>query len=232
MRLTLPALCLTLLLPAAPAIAQELQSSDETQAGLSICAAADARPRTRSFNATYGEIMKRLADDEESRKLLQASQRAWIAFRDAECAFATDGSRDGSIYPMLVSQCLSGVTTGAHRTARRLPQLRGRRHVLPGAGGAVISGGSRFDPRKVPHLAAGACFRLAVEVEHQRRLGQQRRHPIDIVADQVLHHAVRMSCARCRAAGRRWRGYAARTARRRRQLRSSGRNCGRAARSR
>lgn len=111
MRLTLTVLCLTLLLPAAPAIAQECNPSDETQMGLNICAAADYKAEDEKLNTTYGEIMKRLADDAEGRKLLQDSQRAWIAFRDAECAFATESSRDGSIYPMLVSQCLSGVTT-------------------------------------------------------------------------------------------------------------------------
>lgn len=54
--------------------------------------------------------MKRLADDADGRKLLQVSQRAWIAFRDAECAFQNDHSKDGSIYPLLMGQCLTALT--------------------------------------------------------------------------------------------------------------------------
>ena len=43
------------------------------------------------------------------------------------------------------------------------------------------------------HLAAGARFRLAVEVKHQVRLGEQRRRAKHVVADQVFHHAVGMA---------------------------------------
>jgi uncharacterized protein YecT (DUF1311 family) len=69
------------------------------------CHAADAK-----LTKTYSEIMKRLSDDADGRKLLQAAQRAWIAFRDAECDFSTAESQGGSIHPMLVSGCLQGLT--------------------------------------------------------------------------------------------------------------------------
>ena len=49
-------------------------------------------------------------NDDKSRKLLQVAQRAWIAFRDAECAYTTAGSEGGSIHPMEVSQCLTDLT--------------------------------------------------------------------------------------------------------------------------
>lgn len=97
--------------------ADDCNRNDETQMGLNICAGADYKAADDKLNAAYGEIMKRLADDQEARKLLQTAQRAWIGFRDAECNFATDDSKDGSIYPMLQANCLQA------QTEDRLKQL-------------------------------------------------------------------------------------------------------------
>ena len=110
MRAILSILCLATLGCSAPALAQECNPSDETQTGLNICAAAGFKAEDARLNKTYREIVGRLADDAEGKKLLQAAQRAWISFRDAECAFSTDASKDGSIHPMLVSDCLAGLT--------------------------------------------------------------------------------------------------------------------------
>jgi uncharacterized protein YecT (DUF1311 family) len=103
-------LCLAGTILAFPALGQECDRSDETQSGMNICADVDYRASDARLNKAYGEIIKRLSDNAEGRKLLQASQRAWIAFRDAECAFSTSNSRDGSIYPMLMLECLQGST--------------------------------------------------------------------------------------------------------------------------
>ena len=104
------ALGLAIIFAAVPAWSQECNPSDETQTGMNICAAAAYKAEDEKLNATYGEIMKRLSDDAEGRKLLQSAQRAWIAFRDAECAFSTGDTSDGSIHPMMVAQCLAGLT--------------------------------------------------------------------------------------------------------------------------
>ena len=47
---------------------------------------------------------------DNTNKLLQTAQRAWIAFRDAECTYSTADSEGGSIHPMEVSQCLTELT--------------------------------------------------------------------------------------------------------------------------
>ncbi len=60
---------------------------------MDICAGADFKASDAKLNTDYGEIMKRLSDDADARKLLQESQRAWIAFRDAECKFSSSGVR-------------------------------------------------------------------------------------------------------------------------------------------
>jgi uncharacterized protein YecT (DUF1311 family) len=50
------------------------------------------------------------ADDADGRNLLTTAQKAWIAFRDAECDFQAGNSVDGSIYPMLIAMCRTGLT--------------------------------------------------------------------------------------------------------------------------
>lgn len=93
-----------------PAQSQDCDPNDESQMGMNICAAADYKAEDAKLNRAYREIVKRLSDSPESKKLLQTAQRDWIAFRDAECAFSTNDSKDGSIYPMLLSQCLADLT--------------------------------------------------------------------------------------------------------------------------
>lgn len=92
------------------AAAQDCDPADESQAGMNICAAAGFKAEDSRLNKTYREIVGRLADDPDGKKLLVTAQRGWIAFRDAECAFATAGSAGGSIHPMLVSDCLADIT--------------------------------------------------------------------------------------------------------------------------
>lgn len=97
-------------LVASTAFAEECDRDDQTQSGMDICASSDYAASDAKLNSAYGEIMKRLSDNADARKLLQDSQRAWIAFRDAECKFASSDVEGGSIYPMVYSGCLQGVT--------------------------------------------------------------------------------------------------------------------------
>ena len=74
------------------------------------CAAKALKAADATLNADYREIEKRLTDDPDARKLLVASQRAWIGFRDAECAFQSSGVAGGSIQPMIHAGCLETLT--------------------------------------------------------------------------------------------------------------------------
>lgn len=110
MRAILPALCLAVLGCSTAALAQECDRNDQSQTGMNICADVDFKASDAKLNADYGQIMKRLSDNADARKLLQGSQRAWIAFRDAECKFSSSGVEGGSIYPMVYAGCLQGLT--------------------------------------------------------------------------------------------------------------------------
>ncbi|GAA4121844.1 lysozyme inhibitor LprI family protein [Aminobacter aganoensis] len=95
---------------ASAAFAAECDRNDQTQAGMNVCAASDYAASDAKLNAAYGDVMKRLSDNADARKLLLDSQRGWIAFRDAECKFASSGVEGGSIYPMIHAGCLQGLT--------------------------------------------------------------------------------------------------------------------------
>ncbi|WP_347927483.1 lysozyme inhibitor LprI family protein [Pseudomonas helvetica] len=80
------------------------------QRTMSECAAKDYKKADTQLNALYKQINDRLKDNLESKKLLVGAQRAWVAFRDAECEFSASGVAGGSVYPMIYSNCLAGLT--------------------------------------------------------------------------------------------------------------------------
>ena len=107
MRLSCLSICLTLaVVPAAYAY----DCADQTQPGLDGCADAAYKKADGALNGAYKTILKRLKDDGAKTKLLVTAQKAWLSFRDAECAFSSSANAGGSIYPMAVSNCLEAVT--------------------------------------------------------------------------------------------------------------------------
>lgn len=80
------------------------------QATMNACAEQSFKKADGELNRLYRQIEKRLADDQNTKRLLVAAQRAWIAFRDAECTFSSSGAAEGSIYPMIVTQCRDELT--------------------------------------------------------------------------------------------------------------------------
>jgi uncharacterized protein YecT (DUF1311 family) len=83
---------------------------DQSQQGLNQCAEAAYKKADEALNAVYRDITRRLKDDAETTKQLVSAQKAWIAFRDAECAFATSDNAGGSIYPMVYAGCQTRLT--------------------------------------------------------------------------------------------------------------------------
>jgi len=100
--------CLILLATAPAAFAEDCDRNDDSQSMLTICADTDYQAADARLNAAYKKLVG--GNDQASNKLLQTAQRAWIAFRDAECAYSTADSEGGSIHPMEVSECLTKLT--------------------------------------------------------------------------------------------------------------------------
>jgi len=108
MRLLFLSACLAVLAAASTAQAQECDRNNDSQQMMTICAGEDYQAADAKLNQTYQALVDR--NGANANKLLQTAQRAWIAFRDAECAYTTADSVGGSIHPMGVSQCLTGLT--------------------------------------------------------------------------------------------------------------------------
>jgi uncharacterized protein YecT (DUF1311 family) len=93
-----------------PAGAADRCDDAQDQATMNRCASAAYQAADRELNAAYEEIRGRLASMPETARLLRDAQRAWIAFRDSECTFATSSAEGGSIQPMLAAQCAETLT--------------------------------------------------------------------------------------------------------------------------
>jgi len=89
-----------------------------TQLDLNQCAQANFESADRKLNEVYHAAMDAAGDD-ASRSQLRASERAWLSFRDQECARQV-GPREGggSIWPMNLASCLED------KTAQRIRELQ------------------------------------------------------------------------------------------------------------
>ena len=90
----------------------------QSQAEMNHQAAKDFEKADAELNRTYAALMAKLPDAESKKRKLKESQRAWIAFRDAEAAFAADQFRGGSAAPVLRWTSMTGTTE------QRIKQLK------------------------------------------------------------------------------------------------------------
>ena len=92
-----------------------------TQMDLNKCAMDNLKSADKALNEAYQALMAK-QDDAASKQRLKQAQRAWIAFRDHECAFEV-GPREGggTIWPTEFGGCMEEITA---RRIRTLAQLR------------------------------------------------------------------------------------------------------------
>ncbi len=88
----------------------------QSQAEMNNQAFADFKKADAELNKVYGQVMAKL--DAEGKDKLKVAQRAWVAFRDAQAEVDADGSRGGTIVPLLRS------TSMTESTQARIKQLR------------------------------------------------------------------------------------------------------------
>lgn len=97
-------------LAAAPAFADELDlHCDQPTSTMEqdFCADRAAKAADDELNRAYRSL--RMTLDGRDRSLLADAQRAWIAFRDAECAFDL-ADKDGSGHNVAKLECLTRLT--------------------------------------------------------------------------------------------------------------------------
>ena len=120
-----------------PAFAQEEPdcADPQTQSDMTICAGIDYTKADATLNEVWDEALfiakeeDMLGDADDGRpsneEALRKAQRAWIAYRDANCAYEGYAARGGSMEPMLVNLCLARLTKERTVLLRRLVQEMG-----------------------------------------------------------------------------------------------------------
>lgn len=100
---------LAALLIAAPAVAAGKDCSDlRTQMEINACEGQKLKKADDALNAAYAKLSANVSA--EGRSKLVEAQRSWIKYRDAQCAFETLGTVNGSIHPLEVAQCEAELT--------------------------------------------------------------------------------------------------------------------------
>lgn len=105
------------LLPALAPAFEWTDECDQNQLSMNTCAAQELQFHDQRLNALYQQQMQYL-EDPLTRERLRNAQRAWIAFRDADCRYQVGEREDsGSIWPLLQNNCLT------ERTRKRVEEL-------------------------------------------------------------------------------------------------------------
>jgi uncharacterized protein YecT (DUF1311 family) len=116
----------------APATAQEVDCANAmAQQELNICAEQDWQKADKDLNITYNEVMAEMKAMDEgmpeelqgAEAALRKAQRAWVAFRDANCEAAGFEMRGGSAEALLVYGCLRQMTVDRTKELAELNQF-------------------------------------------------------------------------------------------------------------
>lgn len=86
-----------------------------SQSEMTACAQADFARADAALNAQWKVTMAAMKRRDREDQLgyadaLLAAQRAWLAYRDAQCVIEGYEMRDGSAQPMLVAGCKATLT--------------------------------------------------------------------------------------------------------------------------
>ena len=92
--------------------------SATTQVELNECTAQAYQAADKELNDAYQVLVGKLSNNAASLEKLRAAQRAWIGFRDAECAFESSAVEGGSAQPMVRNGCLETLTETRTETLR------------------------------------------------------------------------------------------------------------------
>lgn len=91
--------------------------AEHTQTGLNECAWQKYRAADAEMNRVYRSS---LAADSSRAMLLEGAQRAWVVFRDTQCAYVARAYEGGSMQPMQQGACLEALTRTRTRQLREI----------------------------------------------------------------------------------------------------------------
>jgi uncharacterized protein YecT (DUF1311 family) len=116
---------LTMLLLAVVAGGHQTQKRDpcmgETTLEMKMCSATKYKQADDELNKVYRQLMSKL-DDDGHKASLKTAQQAWLKYRDNNCDFVSYLYRGGSIYSVIVSDCMTSMTIS--RTKEMKEQIK------------------------------------------------------------------------------------------------------------
>ncbi|CDZ63224.1 Probable urease-associated protein [Neorhizobium galegae bv. orientalis] len=121
---------------ALPAEAQEPKANcknPQTQIEMNICSQRDYDAADKALNAQYQTTRKAMkAWDADAMSELKGAedalvkaQRAWVAYRDAQCISTGFQAHGGSMEPMLISGCQADLTRKRTAELKELTEAMG-----------------------------------------------------------------------------------------------------------
>jgi uncharacterized protein YecT (DUF1311 family) len=102
----------------------DCKSQNLNQMQLDQCAGQDFTAADAKLNALYKTMMAKY--DAANGALLKSAERAWIAYRDAECSYETNLTVGGTINPMMDTMCRT------EKTNARIKELNTQLHCPEG----------------------------------------------------------------------------------------------------
>jgi uncharacterized protein YecT (DUF1311 family) len=88
----------------------ELCDDPKTQSEINYCAEYHFKRADAELNQAYSNFKARIDKDKKAMNALKVAQRAWLGFRDAECALEVIPSEEGSIKSMVQFDCRTRLT--------------------------------------------------------------------------------------------------------------------------
>lgn len=70
---------------------------------LMACGSAELKVRDAMLNQTYMQVLNAVPVSRQNQ--LRTAERAWVAFRDAECSFRMSAEEGGSDAPLVYNAC-------------------------------------------------------------------------------------------------------------------------------
>lgn len=93
----------------------------ETTVDMKLCSAKKYKQADDELNSVYRRLLSKL-DDESHRTTLRTAQQAWLKYRDSNCDFVSYLNRGGSIYAVIVTECMTSMTSS--RTKELKEQIK------------------------------------------------------------------------------------------------------------
>lgn len=91
-----------------PAYAACMDRASGVTVSMRECISEEHARQDALLNEAYRQLMRRLGT--EGQNDLRNAQRAWIAFREAECVYRASGET-GTMGPVIIDSCWLGFTT-------------------------------------------------------------------------------------------------------------------------